>query len=427
MNTVGVTHTRRDADEDQEAGVPRELVVAIAPPVVPPSSVAPPARVLIQPERAPGPPQVRTRRFAFLDGLRALCAHAIVWHHITFYGPLSDIAYPLMPTIIDIVADYSRLVVQVFLVMGGFVTAQGLLRGVPTTARELGGQIAKRYWRLAWPYLVVVGVAIVANTVASWFMTHESIAAPPTAMQVLAHAFFLQTLLGYESLSSGFWYIAIDFQLSLLTLIVCACMGELARRCGRPGRMPAWSMVILFPCAALALFWWNRDPMQEIWAGYYFGSYFLGIATAWCLAGRISWAWFAAGVCVVIAALAYDYRVRPAIALSTAIIIAIAGLTGGLERWLRGPTWAYWGRLSYSLFLIHFPVCLVINAVLSTVVADRPILAVGGMIVAWLASCLAAVVFHHYIEDGAGWQRIGVTRSPWLTSSPGTIKPPGRS
>ena len=53
-------------------------------------------------------------RFRFIDFLRALASQLIVWHHLAFYGPLSDIAYPLAPLAIDVLYDYARMAVQVF-------------------------------------------------------------------------------------------------------------------------------------------------------------------------------------------------------------------------------------------------------------------------------------------------------------------------
>ncbi len=410
MQAVGVEYTRTDAEVIPEAEFlhPPTIVadaIEVAAPVAAPSS-----RVLIKPERSETTPKVLVRRFAFLDGLRALSAQVIVWHHIAFYGPLSDIAYPLIPTAIDFAAEYGRMAVQVFLVIGGFVAAQGLSRAVPITGAELLRQIGKRYWRLAWPYLAVVAIAVMANETASQWMTHHSIAAPPTVPQVIAHVFFLQTLLGYESLSSGFWYLAIDLQLSLLSLLACTTIGLVARRCGRAEETHRWSFAVLFPIAATALFWWNRDPDHDIWAGYYFGSYFLGMSTAWWLTNRIPRGWYAAAVMLVVCGLVYDFRIRLAIALATSLLIAVAGVSGGLERWLRSSWIDYLARISYSLFLIHFPLCLIINAVLSEVAADQPWWALGGMVFAWAVSCLAAVAFYHGVEKAALWRVTALPR-----------------
>ena len=53
----------------------------------------------------------------------------------------------------------------------------------------------------------------------------------PTLPQVVAHAFLLQSILGYEGLSAGVWYIAIDFPVFALLLGTL----WLARGIGRGG------------------------------------------------------------------------------------------------------------------------------------------------------------------------------------------------
>ena len=50
----------------------------------------------------------------------------IVLHHLAFYGPMSDHAAPLMPGLIHWLADPARMVVQVFLVVGGYLAALSL-------------------------------------------------------------------------------------------------------------------------------------------------------------------------------------------------------------------------------------------------------------------------------------------------------------
>ena len=71
---------------------------------------------------------VVSQRLCAIDWLRAVAANLLVWHHLCFYGPLADVAYPLAPVLLDWLADPARYVVQVFLVVGGFGTAQHLAR-----------------------------------------------------------------------------------------------------------------------------------------------------------------------------------------------------------------------------------------------------------------------------------------------------------
>ena len=65
-------------------------------------------------------------RLPFVDALRAFASNVIVWHHLAYYGPLSDFAYELAPVSIDFLYLYGRMIVAVFLVVGGFVTAQNI-------------------------------------------------------------------------------------------------------------------------------------------------------------------------------------------------------------------------------------------------------------------------------------------------------------
>jgi peptidoglycan/LPS O-acetylase OafA/YrhL len=44
---------------------------------------------------------------------------------------------------------------------------------------------------------------------------------------------------------------------------------------------------------------------------------------------------------------------RSAMALTTTIVIYGSALTGGLQSWLSGKIFQYFGRISYSLYLVH--------------------------------------------------------------------------
>ncbi len=56
--------------------------------------------------------------------VKAMACIAIVWHHLAFYGPMSDIAYPLAPVLMAWLYDHGRVAVQVFLVVGGVSCCQ---------------------------------------------------------------------------------------------------------------------------------------------------------------------------------------------------------------------------------------------------------------------------------------------------------------
>ena len=110
---------------------------------------------------------------------------------------------------------------QVFLVISGFLAAKSLSpAGLPGIANPLG-TIWRRYIKLAPPFIVAMLLAIGASALARTWMVHDSISPPPTCAQLAAHVLLLHGVLGYESLSAGAWYVAIDFQLyALMTLLL---------------------------------------------------------------------------------------------------------------------------------------------------------------------------------------------------------------
>ena len=146
--------------------------------------------------------------------------------------------------------------------------------------------------------------------------------------------------------------------------------------------------------AAMALFWFNRNENLDNWAIYFFGSYGLGAAAWWAGDRRRLSAWAAVVTCLAIAALVIDFRLRIAVALAVAVALAFSQRSGLLESWPEWPVLAFLGRISYSLFLVHFPVCLLANALFVRLCLNAPGAALAFMALAWAASIAIAALFY---------------------------------
>ena len=46
--------------------------------------------------------QTPVSRAPWIDTLKGAACIAIVWHHLAFYGPMSDVALPLAPVVADV-------------------------------------------------------------------------------------------------------------------------------------------------------------------------------------------------------------------------------------------------------------------------------------------------------------------------------------
>ena len=341
---------------------------------------------------APRPP---VNRLAFIDAIKAIASQLIVLHHLAFYGPMSDYVQTICPETIAWLSQHARIAVQAFLVMGGFLAAQTLARNGKLTDKPVLQLLQRRYVKLAVPYLIALLLAVAAAALARSLIAHDSIPEAPTVTQLVAHVLLLQSVLGFDGLSAGVWYVAIDFQLYALLLLVL----WLVRRTllGKPAA-GLWCALALI---AVSLFFFNRDASWDNWAVYFFGAYGLGAVTYWgTQPNRIS-LWFAAIVAIAITALWLDFRIRILVALLVAVGLGIARSTGIIESWPKTKLIGWLSEISYSVFLIHFPVCLVVNAVFERFAPHVPAIQLGGMLIAWFGSIGAGALLHHQVEKPA--------------------------
>lgn len=347
----------------------------------------------------------RAGYLAFLTVFKGLAAQLIVLHHLAFYGPMSDHVRPFAPLLVGWLEEHARFAVQVFLVIGGFLAARSLSGdGMAAHGGRVAATIARRYLVLASPFMVAILLTVGASALARSWMDHDSISAAPTLAQLLAHALLLHDLLGYEALSAGAWYVAIDFQLyALFALLVWAC-SRAARHVPTASNWLLPAAVILLLCGSL--FWFNRDDGFDVSALYFFGSYGLGALACWAssAAGKLQRQRLLALALLApaVAALALDFRSRIALALLAAAFIAWAAQQPAL-RDRAAPSALLWlGRISYSVFLVHFGVCLVVNAAFTRFAPATAGWQGAGMMLAWAASVAAGAIFYRLVEAPIG-------------------------
>jgi peptidoglycan/LPS O-acetylase OafA/YrhL len=209
--------------------------------------------------------------------------------------------------------------------------------------------------------------------------------------------------------------VAIDFQLFLL-LAVLMRLGYRAH----PGQGLTVLLVLGITLASLLVF--NRDPELEPWALYFFGSYGLGAAAWW--AGRSRHPLAALGLLAAmgIAALWLEFRERVALAILTALLLGLLvwhrrrrpaparPLPEQLRRFVNRQ-----GQISYALFLVHFPMLLLCNALYAQLRQPGAGALLAAALGYWIASMALAYGFERWVETPlARWgtpRRSGSTRS----------------
>ena len=356
--------------------------------------------------------RVSPERLPLFDAIKGVACMVIVGHHLARYGPLPIGASTLLPTFLGWLAENGRLAVQVFLVISGFLAAGSLAPdGVQVGAGPLQ-RVLRRYARLVMPYLAALIVCVLVEALVRPWMNDSVIPAAPGLAQLIAHGLLLQDLLGYPALSAGVWYVAIDFQLFVMAVLIVS-FGRLLQRYQAFDAGQARSTVPVLVLTATSLGLFNRHSVLDNTALYFFGAYGLGMLAFWVGRATRSGAWWAGMTLLAVlgtVALVIDWRSRIALALATALVIAIVQ-----RRTRPGP--AVWtvlarpllrtGQISYSLFLIHFPVILLVNAVVDNLWPMQPWTALWGMVAAFGLSVVAAGCLHRWVEmRAASWRSI---------------------
>ncbi len=338
-----------------------------------------------------------------IDVLKALASQVIVVHHLLLYTPMSDALQAQWPTLLGVLADEGRYVVQVFLVIGGFLAAQSLMRMAEmNTSGPLLTLVWKRFLRLAKPFWVAMACAVFFIWLAGRIAFDTSVHLLPSAEQLLAHFTLTHDLWGVPALSAGVWYVAIDFQLFVITLGVVFVVRQAARlnknQLGwnlQPTTLMAALMSVL---TVLALLWWNRNPEHEEWGWYFLGSYGLGFLAQWAARTERSCSFSVALMILLSLSLAIEWRERLLLTGLVAMALAHPKPVQALFNWLAVRPVRWLGDISYSVFLIHYSVAVLASAVVIELNINGLVANLAAFALTWLLSIAAGWLLYHGVE-----------------------------
>lgn len=329
----------------------------------------------------------------FLDVLRAIASVVILLHHFANYPPFCDQVAPILGSVVRWFHDYARMT-QVFFVVGGFVMAQSL-SSLSWDAKGFGVYAIHRYLRLGIPYLVTVALALAACWFGRGWLPEFVVGPPPTLSGLVVHALFLQDLLDMEPFSAGIWFVCINFQLGLCYTALLVVRD----RCFpcRGGSMDS-SMIAGVLLSAFSLFYFNVGERWDVTALYFFPYFFMGVVVHHSCSKPGRTGWFVFFLMLILAGMAYCWRGRLVGAVVVGLLLFSSVRGGWLWTWPKNRMVEWMGRVSYSLFLVHFPVLVVVSTVWVRMGWESPWQALAGLVVAFVASFFAAAALHRWVE-----------------------------
>lgn len=289
-------------------------------------------------------------RFAFVDALRGLAALWVAGFH--FYGGISQgSSQRTFCEPFHTLLSYGNCGVEIFFVLSGFVIAY-TLRQARVTPGYIGNFIFRRSLRLEPPYwatiILAMGVTCLANLARS-----DRVAPLPSGLQLLAHLVYLQHVLHLGSIVEVFWTLCVEVQFYLTFVLLLALVQRMSGPCRQGNSRQPWLLLALVP-----LTFWSiavqadlvscpRGFMIKFWCLFQ-----LGTLAWWTLEGRFGSTSFWSLVAVLLGLQIRHFSVEHCVGILTGVSLFVAGKSNGLC-WLDWPVLQYFGRLSYSFYLVH--------------------------------------------------------------------------
>lgn len=331
-------------------------------------------------------------QYLFVDFLKTFAVQIIIFHHLCSYGIISLKVHELFPHFVDFVGVYGRYAVQIFIVIGGYLTAKSL----PQTLEKFGlwKTVINRYLRLAPTYTVALILTILCATIARAVHYEEYIGDPETITQLLAHFFFLQNILQFESISVGVWYVAIDWQLYIFTACILFFMKSFKK-----------VLFILPILIVISLMYFSQHPLFEDYFIYFIGAYGLGMIAF--LAGdtshhetrQIARVLLLIFLLLILSGTFFELRIKNVIEILLAVLLSLYGKRTYNSKNIKWSKICIWfSQRSYCAFLIHFSLLLLGNSLYYLFQWERAIIGLFMMIMIWVFSWIVAHFLFTLVE-----------------------------
>jgi peptidoglycan/LPS O-acetylase OafA/YrhL len=347
-----------------------------------------------------------TKSLLLIDLLKVFAALLIILHHLSNYGQVAIDARAVMPGLMNWLFEYGRYAVQIFLVMAGYLAAQSLSRfaNQKLSSFNLLRVIINRYLRLFAPYIAALVFTMLCAWVARFWVNDEFVGEQETLGQFLAHLFFIQGILGLDSISAGAWYVAIDWQLYSVLAIMLVSFSSY--------QTLIWFLSIITTCSLL---YFNRSSQYEAYFIYFIGAYSLGVLaylaknfTDKKIQGLAKLMLITIGV-IILTSTWQQVWLRNYLAWFVALLLLVWGntsypnLTPASSKIkiliLRSVAWA--SPRSYCAFLIHFAFILLANTLyiaLGLHTYESGLIAMGLMLGVIICSTITANYMYRWIE-----------------------------
>jgi peptidoglycan/LPS O-acetylase OafA/YrhL len=221
--------------------------------------------------------------------------------------------------------------------------------------------------------------------------------------------------LGYENISVGYWTLCIEIQFYMLFVVMLGVAQYLSQRYTSFSHAASLSgtaqdvrsnyptspkslITVFAPVMFASLFTFTYFEQLDDWFLRYYCLFCLGACLSACRNNMLpkAIAWVALGLFAI--RIAIEFQRGVFCGLAVGLLIMLADYRNALNSWLMSRTWQYLGKISYSLYLIHYPVAHLIMHLGKRFSGDNVTMIYVWMTISLFASVAAAALLFRIVE-----------------------------
>lgn len=314
-------------------------------------------------------PVTYSKHLGYLDGLRALAAIFVVFHHAFLqvyftHQPLVGFTNQFIQ-----IFDYGTYAVGLFITISGFCLMLPVAKGNGTIRNGTLNFFKRRAWRILPPYYLAMALSLLLI----WLLvgqktgTHWDVSIPVTGKSIFTHLILLQDVFGDDAnINHVFWSIAVEWRIYFLFPLLVLGWRKI-------GPIPTTILAVI---SSYILYNLCARLIGSSLNAHYIGLFTMGMFGATIVFSakdilshwrQLPWGWITTLMTIVIVFLS-SAKISNGHVLSTYIIDYFVGIwsmallimvslneDNWLSKFLNYQPIVFLGTFAYSIYLIHAP------------------------------------------------------------------------
>ena len=358
----------------------------------------------------------RSARYVFLDAWRGIAALGVLFHHMLHNSVMERTLRKVLPEFVLVLDRVAAYRIPIFMILSGFVIAHALRKN-PLTSNSIGNFVLRRHLRLDPVYWIMIVIVLLLQGAES-LMPSLASDPMPGSKTVLLNFLYLQNITNIKPIVDVAWTLCIELQFYLVYVVLLVLSKRISGNDKESPYFERNTMLLVFGLGCFSLVW-IHFVTQKAWFTHYWQYFALGTlcwaavhrphlrALFFCFLGALAVSALFSPLSPLAPDLPQLHGERidgntsaPAMAVGflLSVLIYWVGVQGKLTTMWNNKPIQYIGRISYSLYLVHLSVVLIVLRIGYKITGTNGTFAIFWFILSALLSIAVAHLFYVLFE-----------------------------